>query len=140
MALALLGTAYLVLVSIPTLFQIPLLWGLHLPAFLSPSARVLVFALMASGVAFLWASAYRSRREGRPSVDLAGGGASRGFTRGMPWVLFPAAGGIFWGLRARTYFLGDQGLWIDRLPPGTKGGYREPLSPLAVRGFFRRVL
>src|SRR6267142_1099333 len=110
MALALLGTAYLVLVSIATLFPIPLLWGLHLPAFLSPPARMLVFALMASGVAFLWTSAYRSRREGRPSVDLAGGGASRGFTRWIPWLLLPAIGGIFFALRTRTYFLGDPAL------------------------------
>jgi len=135
MALALLGTAYLVLVSIATLFPIPLLWGLHLPAFLSPPARMLVFALMASGVAFLWTSAYRSRREGRPSVDLAGGGASRGFTRWMPWLLLPAIGGIFLALRTRTYFLGDQALWIDRLRHGTKVVYSEPLSALAWRGF-----
>src|SRR5438093_809032 len=130
MALALLGTAYLVLVSIATLFPIPLLWGFHLPAFLSPPARMLVFALMASGVAFLWTSAYRSRREGQPSVDLAGGGASPGLTRWMPWLLLPAAGGIFWALRTRTYFLGDQALWIDRLRHGTKVVYSEPLSAL----------
>ncbi|TMQ54153.1 MAG: tetratricopeptide repeat protein [Candidatus Eisenbacteria bacterium] len=135
MALALLGTAYLVLVSIATLFPIPLLWGFHLPAFLSPPARMLVFALMASGVAFLWTSAYRSRREGQPSVDLAGGGASPGLTRWMPWLLLPAAGGIFWALRTRTYFLGDQALWIDRLRHGTKVVYSEPLSALAWRGF-----
>src|SRR5258705_10483346 len=118
MALALLGTAYLVLVSIATLFPIPLLWGLHLPAFLSPSARVLVFALMASGVAFLWASAYRSRRGGRPSVDLAGGGASGGFTRGMPGLLLPARGGLFWALRASAFFLRDLALWCAGLRHG----------------------
>src|SRR5258705_899365 len=102
MALALLGTAYLVLVSIATLFPIPLLWGLHLPAFLSPSARVLVFALMASGVAFLWASAYRSRREGPPSGAPPGGGASRGFTPGKTCLLLPAARVVFMAPRPRT--------------------------------------
>src|SRR5258705_1663138 len=99
MALALLGTAYLVLVSIATLFPIPLLWGLHLPAFLSPPARMLVFALMASGVAFLWTSAYRSRRDGPPSGDPPGGGASRGFNRWMAWLLLPPLAGGFFGLR-----------------------------------------
>jgi cytochrome c-type biogenesis protein CcmH/NrfG len=140
MALTLLGTAYLVLVSIATLYPIPLLWGLHLPAFLSPPARVLVFALMASGVAFLWASTYQRRREGRPSLDPASRGASRGFTRWIPWLLLPAAGGIFWALRTRTYFLGDQALWIDRLRHGTKVVYSEPLSALAWRGFRGVVL
>jgi hypothetical protein len=135
MALTLLGTAYLVLVFIATLYPIPLLWGLHLPAFLSPPARVLVFALMVLGVAFLWVSTYQRRREGRPSVDPAGRGASHGLTRWMPWVLLPAAGGIFWALRTRTYFLGDQALWIDRLRHGTKVVYSEPLSALAWRGF-----
>jgi cytochrome c-type biogenesis protein CcmH/NrfG len=53
----------------------------------------------------------------------------------MPWVLLPAAGGIFWALRTRSYFLGDQALWIDRLRHGTKVVYSEPLSALAWRGF-----
>src|SRR5258705_13959996 len=105
MALALLGTAYLVLVSIATLFPIPLLCGLHLPAFLSPSARVLVFALMASGVAFLWTSAYRSRRGGPTLGDLPGGGAFPGFTRGVRLLLLPPPGGVFCALGARTHFL-----------------------------------
>ena len=135
MALTLLGTAYLVLVSIATLHPIPLLWGPHLPAFLSPPARVLVFALMASGVALLGASAYERRQKGRPAVDPASRRASHGLIRWIPWLLLPASGGIFWALRTRTYLLGDQALWIDRLRHGTKVVYSEPLSALAWRGF-----
>ena len=107
MALTLLGTAYLVLVSIATLHPSPFLWGLHSPAFLSAPARVLVFALMASGVAFLGAGAYGHRKEGRPEVDPASRGASRGLIRWIPWLLLPASGGIFWALRTRTYLLGE---------------------------------
>jgi tetratricopeptide (TPR) repeat protein len=123
-----LGAAYVLLVVLGTVLPTPQLWGVHVPAFLSPLARAAVLALLASGVAGLaFASAKapgRSRPSGRRSPRR---GESRGIGRWTLLLLIPAAAAL-WLLRAQSFLLGDQALLIDRLQHGKTELHSEPLS------------
>lgn len=134
-AVAIACGTYLALIVIATLYPAAIGWGIHAPAFLSAPARLLVFGLFVAGGALVAKGITRGERAGPSIRNRTDKPRATTFPRWFPWILAPVTFAMFWVLRTRTYFLGDQALWIDRIREGTKVTYSEPLSAGAWLGF-----
>ncbi|MBI4364719.1 MAG: tetratricopeptide repeat protein, partial [Candidatus Latescibacteria bacterium] len=131
---------YAAAVAAASAHQGPRGWGLHLPGFLSPPARLLVLALIVGGAALLAADLVRRTPRRESPVRLRGAPSRRGrnapsFPRWSAWLLLIPWAWILWSLRTRTHFLGDGTVWLEGLRYGSLNPFSEPLSAAVWSGF-----
>lgn len=130
--LALGAIAYGLAVALSSRHPRPNTWGLDTPGYLSAPFRALTLGMVAIGVVFLAAAAVRPSVSAGPSREraLLGGGRLRFW---IPLILLLSA--AMWLLRVRSYFLGDQQVWLDNIHADRYPLFTEPLAALAWRGY-----
>lgn len=131
--LALGATAYGLTVAITSQAPGPSTWGFDTPGYLSAPWRALTLGLIGVGAALLAAAAIRPRQGGE------GPGRERPLrttARAGLWVaLILLLSAAMWLLRVRSYFLGDQQVWLDNIHADRFLLFNEPLAALAWRGY-----
>jgi len=131
--LALGAIAYGLAVALSSHHTRPNTWGLDAPGYLSAPLRALTLGMVAVGVVFLTAAALGpSVGAERPSREpaLQGGGRLRFW---IVLILFLSVS--MWLLRVRSYFLGDQQVWLDDIHTNQYPPFSEPLAVLVWRGY-----
>jgi len=131
--LALGAIAYGLAVAASSRHPRPYTWGLDAPGYLSAPLHTLTLGMVAIGVVLLAAAAVRTYvRAEQPSQGSApwNGGHPRFL---IPLILLLAV--AMWLLRVRSYFLGDQQVWLDYIQTDRYPLFSEPLAALAWRGY-----
>ena len=108
-------------------------WGFHLSGFLPGPLGVLLEGLLVFGAAGVAVAALRPNRDSTSRRPRARTPRMRAGMRFAP-LLLPLAG-VLWLCRERTYFLGDQLVWLDNLPAGRDPVFSEPLAARIWGGF-----
>ncbi|HMI31065.1 MAG TPA: hypothetical protein VK527_04935, partial [Candidatus Limnocylindrales bacterium] len=143
------ATAYALSVAAASQAPGPRAWGLHLPGFLSPPARLLVMALIFGAALLLAFDFFRAPGAQGSHVAPGAGRASRRrdargsaaprAARRLPawsgWLLLLPWAWILWKLVARTHFLGDGVVWLQGIRSGDPNPFSEPLSAATWKGY-----
>lgn len=111
----------------------PTTWGFDAPGYLQAPLRVVTLAMVAIGAGLLaFAAANPSAgRESRPSPGREARGG-----RWRVWVpLILLVGAAMWLLRVRSYFLGDQQVWLDTIHADRFQLFSEPIAAVVWRGY-----
>ncbi len=121
--------AYLIAIAIASAHPGPAGWGFHLIAFAPAPARVLVAALLLTGLALFMKGALGSRHVETKNRPRSGRRPAPSHVRKyVSWFLLIPYAAALWMLRARTYFLGDQWVWLDHFRSGRTPLFTEPLA------------
>ena len=130
--LALGAFAYGIAIAWSSLEPRPTTWGLDAPGYLAAPLRALTLAMVAGGVALLLFAAAKpsAGRAAQPAVPVRSGGRLRVW---IPVLLLVAA--ALWLLRVRSYFLGDQQVWLDTIHADRFPLFSEPLAAVVWRGY-----
>ncbi len=136
------AAAFVIAVTVASRNPGPRAWALHLPGFLPYRAGFFVMALLVGGAAllaidFLRGGTATAGRGPRPKVPSHGRGSKRRATPELsprrsarsPWAL------LLWRLEARTHFLGDGTVWLDRIGLGYPNPFTEPLAAAVWAGY-----
>ncbi len=111
----------------------PTAWGLDTPGYLAPPLRATILVLIGVGAVLLILAALIGK--GTPSAVLKRPDQRSRWSHWSPWILLFVYAGTLWALRVRSYFLGDQMVWLDNIRASQFPLYSEPLASLVWRGY-----
>jgi len=134
------AAAYVLAVAMASRTPGPRAWAIHLPGFLSPSARILVMALLFGGavllaIDFIRAVAGRDARSRATRIRAAAPTAKPLLPGWTGWLLLLPWAWLLWRLVTRTRFLGDATVWLAGINSGQMSPYSEPLAAATWKGF-----
>jgi tetratricopeptide (TPR) repeat protein len=113
----------------------PTTWGLDAPGYLPPFLRLVILAVVAVGIVLILTVVFG--RAGDPSGHSVHQPRER--RNHLPaWVLPVSLIALvlsLWLLRVRSFFLGDQMVWLQNLRAGLFPLYSEPLAAVVWRGY-----
>ena len=138
--LALGAIAYALAVALSSRHPRPNTWGLDAPGYLPAPLHGLTLGMVAIGVVLLAVAAVKPSVGAEEPSQGRGPQGHRRLRFLIPLILlFPVA---FWLLRVRSYFLGDQQVWLDYIQTDRYPLFSEPLAALTWRGyaFLLRIL
>lgn len=132
--LGLCASAYLLAVGASSFHPRAGTWGIDAVGYLPTAERWLLLAVMAGCVATPFAASIRRART--PEPGSCQNRRARVLTWSWaPWILPVLYAVMLYQLRTRSYFLGDQEVWLDNIRAGQYPLYSEPLSAIAWRAY-----
>ncbi len=125
------GLAVLILSQNPR----PTTWGLDAAGYLPPLLRLLILAIVGVGIVLVLTTVFATAgKRGDRSVRQPRERRDRLPAWALPVFLIAVAIPL-WLLRVRSFFLGDQMVWLQNFGAGQFPLYSEPLAALGWRGF-----